>query len=63
MPIRLAPILFGLIMSQPVSGGANRRKADLGDRYLGIWIKAWLPSWRIARLVGLLVKPPAKLVR
>lgn len=75
MPPRLAPVLFGFVlsafMSLVVSGIATLRSVGLSDHFPWLWVSAWLTSWVIAfpvvlvvapvarRLVGLLVKTPA----
>jgi hypothetical protein len=75
MSPRLAPVLFGFVlsalMSFVVSGVATFRNAGLVDGFLGFWVSAWLPSWLVAfpvvlvvapvarRFVGMLVKTPA----
>lgn len=75
MSPRLAPLLFGFVlsalMSFVVSGISTFRNAGLVDGFLSLWIGAWLPSWFVAfpvvllitpmarRLVGLLIKAPA----
>ena len=75
MSPRLAPVLFGLVlsalMSFIVSGIATLRNAGFVDDFLNLWIHAWIPSWVIAfptvlivapmarRLVGMLVQAPA----
>lgn len=79
MPARLAPVLFGFIlsalMSFLVSGISTLRNAGLVDGFIFTWLAAWLPSWLIAfpvvlvvapvtrRLVGALVKTPAPVAR
>lgn len=79
MSPRLAPILFGFVlsalMSFVVSGIATFRNAGLADGFFGLWISAWLLSWLIAfpvvlvvapvarRFVGMLVKAPASTPR
>ena len=76
MSPRFAPVLFGFVlsalMSFVVSGIATFRNAGLVDGFFGLWVNAWLLSWLIAfpvvlvvapiarRLVGLLVKAPAR---
>jgi hypothetical protein len=79
MPARLAPVLFGFVlsgmMSFLVSGIATVRTAGLVEGFVGLWTNAWLPSWLVAfpvvlvvapvarRLVGLVVKAPAEAAR
>ena len=74
MPARLAPSLFGFVlsglMSLVVSGIATLRNAGLVEGVLSLWFGAWLLSWLIAfpvvlvaapltrRLMGLSVKAP-----
>ncbi|MCX7288573.1 MAG: DUF2798 domain-containing protein [Rhodobacterales bacterium] len=74
MPARLAPAMFGFIlsgfMSFAVSGIAMLRNAGLVDGFFELWVNAWLPSWAFAfpvvlvvapitrRLVGMMVKAP-----
>ena len=79
MPARLAPAMFGFIlsgfMSFAVSGIAMLRNAGLVDGFFGLWVNAWLPSWAFAfpvvlvvapitrRLVGVMVKAPGASAR
>ena len=61
MPARLAPALFGFVlsgmMSLVVSGIATLRNAGLVEGVLTLWLSAWLLSWLIAFPVVLIVAP------
>ncbi|MCC6987777.1 MAG: DUF2798 domain-containing protein [Acidobacteria bacterium] len=63
-PKRLAPALFGLIlsglMSLLVSGISTYRAVGLGEGYAGLWVGAWLTAWLIAFPVVLVVAPLAR---
>jgi len=72
IPARMAPILFGFIlsglMSLIVSGIATVRAAGLADGVFGLWMGAWITSWLVAFPTVLVVAPMtprvvAKLVR
>lgn len=60
-PRKLAPALFGLIlsglMSLLVSGIATYRAAGLVDGYVALWTGAWLTAWLVAFPFVLLVAP------
>ncbi len=64
MPARLAPALFGFVlsgmMSFVVSGVATLRNAGFADGVLSLWLGAWLLSWLIAFPVVLIVAPAAR---
>jgi hypothetical protein len=61
IPARMAPILFGLIlsgiMSLIVSGVAMLRTHGLSDGFFGLWMAGWLPSWLVAFPVVLVIAP------
>jgi hypothetical protein len=61
IPARLAPILFGLIlsgiMSLIVSGTAMLRTTGFVDGFFGLWMAGWLPSWLVAFPVVLVIAP------
>lgn len=63
-PKKLAPVLFGLIlsglMSLLVSGISTYRAAGFGDGYVTIWISAWLTAWLVAFPFVLVVAPLAR---
>jgi hypothetical protein len=63
-PARLAPALFGLIlsglMSLIVSGIATYRTAGPGPDLIGVWTGAWLTAWLVAFPVVLVVAPLAR---
>lgn len=58
---RLAPILFGLmlsgLMSLIVSGVATFRAIGLVSDFGLIWLTAWAPSWSVAFPTVLVVAP------
>ncbi|QYZ70073.1 DUF2798 domain-containing protein [Neotabrizicola shimadae] len=64
MPARLAPFLFGFLlsglMSLVVSGVATLRNAGLSEGFGSLWAGAWLPSWTVAFPVVLVVAPLAR---
>ena len=64
IPARIAPVLFGLVlsclMSLLVSGVATFRNVGLVESFFRLWIGAWLPSWLIAFPVVLVVAPVAR---
>lgn len=66
IPPRLAPIVFGFVlsclMSLIVSGISTFRNAGLGDDFATLWLGAWLVSWMIAFPVVLVVAPVARRV-
>lgn len=61
LPARLAPFLFGFIlsglMSCIVSGIATVRALGLPPDFLLQWFGAWLPSWAVAFPTVLVVAP------
>lgn len=63
-PKKLAPALFGLIlsglMSLLVSGTSTYRAAGFGDGYVALWMGAWLTAWLVAFPVVLVVAPLAR---
>ncbi|MBI2748042.1 MAG: DUF2798 domain-containing protein [Burkholderiales bacterium] len=64
LPARLAPVLFGLIlsglMSLVVSGISTFRATGLVDHFLALWISAWLAAWLVAFPLVLLVAPATR---
>lgn len=64
IPQRLAPLLFGLIlsgfMSLLVSGISMFRATGLVDGFLSVWTSAWLTAWLFAFPVVLLAAPLAR---
>lgn len=78
LPSRLAPILFGALlsglMSLVVSGVSTMRAIGFVDTLFSSWLMAWLMSWAIAfpavlvvapivrKLVARLTEPPASAV-
>lgn len=60
-PRKLAPALFGLIlsglMSLLVSGIATYRAAGLAPGFFGLWTTGWLAAWLVAFPVVLVVAP------
>ena len=64
LPARLAPALFGLIlsglMSLIVSGFSTWRAMGLGGPFPEAWLWAWLGSWAIAFPTVLVVAPVAR---
>lgn len=66
IPARMAPILFGFIlsglMSLIVSGIATIRAAGLADGVFGLWMGAWITSWLVAFPTVLVVAPMARRV-
>ena len=63
-PKKLAPALFGLIlsglMSLLVSGISTYRAIGFSDSYAGLWTSAWLTAWLVAFPVVLIVAPLAR---
>ncbi len=61
LPARLAPILFGLLlsglMSLIVSGIATLRALGLPPDFIAKWLTAWLAAWAIAFPSVLVVAP------
>jgi hypothetical protein len=64
MSPRIAPILFGLVlsalMSLLVSGISTFRNTGLVDGFVTLWMHAWLPSWLIAFPIVLVIAPLAR---
>jgi len=64
VPNKLAPALFGLIlsglMSWIVSGISTYRAAGLGPGFVGLWTSTWLTAWLVAFPVVLVVAPLAR---
>ncbi len=64
LPRRLAPALFGLIlsglMSLLVSGISTYRALGLGPSFVALWTSAWLAPWLVAFPVVLVVAPLAR---
>lgn len=63
-PKKLAPALFGLIlsglMSLLVSGISTYRAVGPDDSFAGLWLSAWLTAWLVAFPVVLVVAPLAR---
>ena len=61
IPAKLAPVLFGLIlsglMSLIVAGIATWRAIGLIDGFVAIWITAWLNAWMVAFPSVLVIAP------
>jgi hypothetical protein len=61
IPARMAPILFGLIlsglMSCVVSGIATWRAVGAHPGFIGDWAGSWIVSWAIAFPTVLIVAP------
>lgn len=61
IPARLAPVLFGWIlsglMSLLVSGVSTWRSVGPITGFAGLWMLSWLIAWAIAFPVVLLVAP------
>jgi Protein of unknown function (DUF2798) len=64
IPARLAPILFGLIlsglMSCVVSGISTWRALGAHPGFIGDWAGSWIVSWAIAFPTVLIVAPIAR---
>lgn len=64
IPARLAPVVFGAIlsglMSLIVSGFSTWRAVGLPPGFGGLWLSAWLGSWAIAFPTVLVVAPVAR---
>lgn len=64
LPKRLAPALFGFIlsglMSLLVSGIATYRAVGVGPGFVGLWASGWLTAWLVAFPAVLLVAPLAR---
>lgn len=64
VPDKLAPALFGLIlsglMSLLVSGISTYRAIGLDAGFVGLWTSAWLTAWLVAFPVVLIVAPLAR---
>jgi Mn2+/Fe2+ NRAMP family transporter len=60
-PRKLAPALFGLIlsglMSLLVSGIATYRASGPNSHFLDLWASAWMTAWLVAFPVVLVVAP------
>jgi len=61
IPPRLAPFVFGLVlsgmMSCIVSLVATYRALGMVDGFFGLWISAWLFSWAVACPAILMLGP------
>lgn len=61
IPARLAPVLFGLIlsglMSCIVSGLSTLRAIGLPPGFLGQWMGSWLAAWAVAFPTVLVIAP------
>ena len=61
LPVRFAPVLFGIIlsglMSLLVSAISTLHAIGSGADFLYVWIHAWLTAWLIAFPVVLFVAP------
>ena len=66
IPPRLAPVVFGLIlsglMSLLVSGVSTYRALGMVDGFFGIWMGNWSFSWAVAFPTVLIVAPFARRV-
>lgn len=64
LPHKLAPALFGLIlsglMSLLVAGISTYRALGFGEHFAGAWLGAWLAAWAVAFPVVLVVAPLAR---
>ncbi|CAG1019288.1 hypothetical protein BURC_04161 [Burkholderiaceae bacterium] len=64
LPKKLAPALFGLIlsgvMSLLVSGISTYRAVGFAETYASVWTGAWLAAWLVAFPVALVVAPLAR---
>lgn len=64
LPKKLAPALFGLIlsglMSLLVAGISTYRALGFGETFAGIWLGAWLSAWAVAFPVVLVMAPMAR---
>ena len=64
IPLKYAPLLFGLIlsglMSLLVSGISIVRALGLVEGFIGAWTNAWLTAWLFAFPVVLLIAPLAR---
>ena len=64
LPKRLAPALFGLIltglMSLLVSGISTYRAVGFAEHFTSLWLGAWLAAWLVAFPVVLVVAPLAQ---
>lgn len=64
IPARLAPVLFGLIlsglMSLLVSGLSTYRSVGPIAGFLGLWMLSWLTAWVVAFPLVLLAAPLAR---
>ena len=63
LPRRVAPALFGLIlsglMSLLVSGISTYRAVGFSASFAGLWFGAWLAAWPVAFPTVLIVAPLA----
>lgn len=61
IPPRLAPVVFGLLlsgfMSLIVSGVATLRALGVVPGFFGLWMSAWVSSWLIAFPSVLVIAP------
>lgn len=61
IPVRFAPVLFGLIlsglMSLVVSGIATLRAIGMGAGFADVWVNAWLTAWLFAFPIVLVAAP------
>ncbi|MEN9061008.1 DUF2798 domain-containing protein [Ponticoccus litoralis] len=61
IPPRLAPVVFGLLlsgfMSLIVSGVATLRALGVVPDFFGLWMSAWVSSWLIAFPSVLVIAP------
>jgi hypothetical protein len=66
VPRRLAPALFGFIlsglMSLLVSGIATYRVAGIAPGFFGLWATGWMTAWLVAFPVVLVAAPLARRV-
>ena len=64
LPARLAPILFGFLlsglMSLILSGFATWRAVGVAPGFPGLWGSSWIGSWLIAFPTVLVVAPLAR---
>jgi len=64
IPSQSGPILFGFIlsalMSFLVSGISTFGNVEPAEGFLGLWVRAWLPSWLIAFPMVLVIAPIAR---
>lgn len=64
LPARLAPVLFGFLvsglMSLIITGVATLRSVGPAEGSFGIWMSSWLFSWMVAFPIILFVAPLAR---